>query len=287
LTQEDLFTKLSCIAKMAAKKTNTNFLEKLTPILLLSTIGLAFVVGNLWEKVNRLESGNVVAGQNSDTTGQAAAQPEAVTVSIDNIKALFDKDLVKFGDKNSKVLFVEVADPSCPYCHIAAGYNPELNAQAGDRFKLVSDGGTYVAPVIEMKKLVDEGKASFVFIYSPGHGNGEMGTKAMYCAHEQGKFWEVHNALMTNEAYNLLNNSVKNDKTKSGELAQFLASEIDQNFLKSCLDSGKYDGRIREDVAAAQSLGVRGTPGFFVNDRNFAGAYNYKDMEPIVTQALN
>ncbi len=271
---------------MATKRT-ANILEKLTPILLIATIVLAFVVGSLWEKVKKLEGGGgtTVAGTTQAGT-QPAAQPAAVTVSLDKIKEVFQKDVIKFGDANKKLLLVEVADPSCPYCHIAAGKNPELNAQAGDRFKLVSDGGTYVAPVVEMKKLLDEGKASFAWIYSPGHGNGEMGTKALYCANEKGKFWEVHDLLMTNKGYDLLNNTVKNDKAKSGELSQFLASTIDSNFLKSCLDSGKYDSRLQSDIALAQSLGVNGTPGFFVNAQNYAGAYSFTDMQPAVNDAL-
>jgi protein-disulfide isomerase len=270
-----------------ALKRQSNVLDKLTPILLIATIVLAFVVGNLWEKVKRLEGGTTTATTGSTGTTQQGTQPQAVTVSLDNIKDVFKKDVLKFGDSNSKLLLVEVADPSCPYCHIAAGKNPELNSQAGDRFKLVSDGGTYVAPVIEFKRLVDEGKAAFAWVYTPGHGNGEMGTKAMYCANEKGRFWEVHDLLMTNNGYNLLNNTVKNDKAKSGDLASFLAPAIDQNFLKSCLDSGKYDARLQEDVALARGLGVQGTPGFFVNAQNFAGAYSYKDMETVVNEALN
>jgi len=272
---------------VTAREQKSNIFERLTPVLLIATIALAFVVGSLWEKVRRLETGGAVSGKATEAQGnQQVNQPEAVSVSLDDIKGVFKKNVIKFGDENSKVLFVEVADPSCPYCHIAGGLNPELNAQAGDRFKLVKDGGTYVAPVIEMRKLVDAGKAAFAWIYSPGHGNGEMGTKALYCAYEKGKFWEVHDALMTNKGYDLLNNTVKNDKAKSNELVQFLASVIDSKFLKECLDSGKYDSRLQEDIALAQSLGVRGTPGFFVNDRNFAGAYSYKDMESVVNEAL-
>jgi hypothetical protein len=80
--------------------------------------------------------------------------------------------------------------------------------------QLESKGGTYKAPVLEMKKLVDEGKASFVYIYYPGHGAGEMGTKSMYCAQEKGLFWQVHDLLMTDAGYKLMNETVKNDKTK-------------------------------------------------------------------------
>lgn len=270
----------------AKKKVKQNLLEKLVPVLLLTSIALAFVVGALWQKVSSLEKKGEVTTPKTATQEQVTPQPEQTKVALDQIKAFFAKDVIKFGDERRKVLFVEISDPSCPYCHIAAGKNPELNKQAGERFKLVADGGTYVAPVPEMKKLVEQGKASFVWIYTPGHGSGEMGTKALYCAYEKDKFWEVHDLLMTNKGYDLLNNTVKNDKAKSGELAEFLKSAIDPGFLKSCLDSGKYDERLSKDTSLASSLGVQGTPGFFVNETKFAGAYSFKDMESAVTAAL-
>jgi protein-disulfide isomerase len=181
---------------------------------------------------------------------------------------------------------VEVADPSCPYCSIAAGHNPELNKQAGSQFIMKADGGSYVPPVPEFEKLVKDGKASFVYLYSPGHGNGEMGVKAMYCGFENGKFWEVHDKLMTAEGYDILNNSVKNDKAKSGELAQFLAPVFDAAKMKSCLDSGKYDAQPTQETAISRGLGVSGTPGFYVNDQLFPGAYSYSDMQSAVESAL-
>jgi protein-disulfide isomerase len=137
-----------------------------------------------------------------------------------------------------------------------------------------------------MKKLLDSGKASFVYIYFPGHGNGEMGAKALYCAYEKGKFWEVHNLLMSSNGYNLMNNDIKNDKSQSGKLADFLKSAIDSSFMKSCLDSGKYDNQLTTDINIAQSLGVQGTPGFFINTTPYPGAYSYKDMQTTVDAAL-
>ncbi|KKU30713.1 MAG: Periplasmic thiol:disulfide interchange protein DsbA [Candidatus Amesbacteria bacterium GW2011_GWC1_46_24] len=253
--------------------------EKFIPVLVILAIGLAFFSGTLWQKVKNLEKGQ------STTTVQptAKAQPK---VSLETIKSLFDKDLIKIGDKDSKVIFVEISDPSCPYCQAAAGLNPTLNNQMGPQFKLVKDGGTYVAPVIEMKKLVDAGKASFVWIYSPGHGNGELGTKALYCANEKGKFWEAQDLLMTSKGYDLLNNTIKNDITKSGILVTFLKSAVDSTFLKECLDSGKYDARLANDTQIASSLGFQGTPDFFVNDKNFAGAVSYEQMRSVVDAAL-
>lgn len=227
---------------------------------------LGFVVGAMWSKLKSL-------GQAPQP--QAQQQAAAPKIDIKTIKGLWGKDLIKFGDANKKLLLVEAMDPSCPYCHVAAGKNPELSSQIGPQFKLVADGGTYVAPVLEMKKLVDSGVASMVVVYTPGHGNGEMGMKALYCANEKGKYWEAHDRLMTNIGYELMNNIVKNDKTKSQELVDFLGMKE----LKECLDSGKYDARLAADTAVATSLGVSGTPGFFVNDTNFAGAYSWNDMK--------
>lgn len=252
--------------------------------MLVLIVVMAFGMGVMWNKLQGLESGGTV------TTGtQAGAQPAAVgevAVSQDQIKDVFDKSKIKFGKSNSKVVFLEIADPSCPYCHIAAGHNPELNKQVGTQFVMVKDGGAYVAPVEEMRKLVDSGKAAFAYIYTNGHGNGEMGTKALYCANEKGKFWAVHDLMMSSAGYSMLNDTIKNDKTKSQQLADFLKPAMNASDMQKCLDSGKYDTALGEDTALATSLGVSGTPGFFVNTTRYAGAYSYTDMKSVVDAAL-
>jgi len=253
----------------------------------------AFIIGSLYQKVKYLEKGASLGTTTQqqevpNPNQQAEAEP---VLTIEKVKEAFNKSAIKFGNVNNKVIFIEVADPSCPYCHVAAGKNAELNKeidkQTGrQQFTLVTDGGSYIAPVVEMKKLVDKKLAAFAWLYTNGHGNGEMGTKALYCANEKGKFWPVHDSLMTNEGYKLLNETVRNDKAKSAELAQFLSSVIDFNEMKSCLESGKYDGRLAEDSVIASGLGISGTPGFIINSTKFAGAYSFKDMEPAVTESL-
>jgi protein-disulfide isomerase len=276
------------VVKETSKKEEKGIFERLGPAFIIISIVMAFAIGILWEKVSNLEGGKAVTSKATPTTAAQAQQGQQAkpNVTIDQIKKLYGMDLVKFGDDKRKVLFVDISDPSCPYCHVAAGKNPELNKQIGDRFKLVADGGTYVAPVPEMKKLVDQGKASYVFIYTPGHGNGEMGARALYCANEKGKYWEVHDLLFTNKGYELMNNTVKNDKTKAGDLADLLKSAVSASDMKSCMESDKYDKRLTADTSTAGGLGVSGTPALFVNATLFAGAYSYKDMESAVTAAL-
>jgi protein-disulfide isomerase len=263
--------------------------DKLIPALVGAIIVAAFAVGFLYGKVSVYEkTGGSTAAQPAAGADQA---PEAApTVTRDQVEALFaDKSNIVFGDATSDVLFVEFSDSSCPYCHIASGKNPQLNIDAdpSGRFKLVSDGGTYEAPVIEMKKLVDEGKAGYVWLYSPGHGNGELATQAFYCAHEQEAFWPVHDLLMTAEGYTLLNDTVKNDVAQANVLTDFVGSVVDAAKFQSCLEDGTYAARVASDTALSRQFGVQGTPSFFVNETNFGGAYSYTDIRPTVDALLN
>lgn len=251
----------------------------------------AVLLGSIMIAATLLVAGGSRGNGGTDTptpapTAQAPGEAQAPTVSIDTIKSFFGGKNITFGKKDSKVIFVEISDPSCPYCHIAGGKNAALNKQAGAQFLLTEDGGSYVAPVPEMKKLVDAGKASFVWIYANGHGNGELATKALYCAHEKGKFWPAHDLLMSEAGYTLINDTVKNDKAKAGVMADFLKGVVNQNEMKQCLESGKYDDRIAADSATAGQLGFRGTPSFFVNATNFAGAQSYATMKPTVDELL-
>src|SRR3989344_6898696 len=205
--------------------------EKTTPLLAVLLIVAAFAIGSMWTKIQLLQSGSgsltapVAVQQPSAAQPSQPTQPTAPAVSLDKIKPLFADGYMHFGDASKKVLFVEISDPSCPFCHYAGGKNPEL-AQSSTRFLPVSAGGTYNPPVEEIRKLVTSGKASYAWIYSNGHGNGELGSQALYCAFEKGKFWEAHDLLMSNSGYELMNNTVRNDKTQSGTVAQFLSTAV-------------------------------------------------------------
>jgi protein-disulfide isomerase len=265
------------------ESSRSSIFERLAPVLLILSVGLSFMVGVLWQKVADLEKGGVTS---TTQTAKTAAAPPATTIDINTVKGLFDKDILKFGDAGRKLLFVEVVDPSCPYCHVAGGDDPELAAEVGTQFKYKASGGDYAPPVPEMKKLVDSGEASLAIVYYPGHGNGEMAMKALYCANEKGKFWEAHALLMNRKGYDLQNTTVKNDKTQSGVVADFLKGAVDAGFIKSCLESGKYDTRLSDEQALAATLSIQGTPGFFINETPFAGAYSWTDMKATVDAAL-
>lgn len=255
-------------------------------------IGGFFYVFSMNKKVNTLEKtvtdmkNTVVDDSTTKKDDNQDNKEGKTTADIEAIKDAFNKAYIKFGSADNKLVALEISDPSCPYCNIAGGKNNELNIKSG-AFKLVEDGGTYIAPAVELKKLLDQGKISFALIYMNGHNAGEMGMKALYCAYDAGKFWEANDLLMSAEGYALINEKVRNSKEASGELSKFLSSAVDENTMKECLDSGKFDQRLIDDQKLAVSLGVRGTPSFFINDFNYGGAYNYADMQSTVDKILS
>lgn len=274
--------------KVTAKKTSAPQVEQsqMQPqrsgpsmVLVLLLIAISFFTGFLYFKVQNLEKGGGTAQQLDQQQ-----QPPAVKVSLDQIKKLFSKGAISYGDTSRKLLFVEISDPSCPYCHVAGGLNS--SAIPGDQFKYESEGGTYTAPVPEIRKLVEQGKASYVLLYANGHGNGSLAMQSLYCSFEKGKMWETHDLLMTKAGYDLINESVKNDKAKIPDLVNYLAPAVDSNFLTECLQSGKYVTRLEQDQKTASTLGFQGTPHFFVNEASFGGAQDFRQMQATVNSAL-
>lgn len=235
----------------------------------------AYFIGVYKTETEYLKKGAANTVAQVGQPAQAAQQTTPTTVDEAKVLAKFDGKHITFGDKNAKLVITEVSDPSCPYCHVAGGVHPELAAQMGSQFKAVKDGGTYQPAVPEIRKLVDAGKASFLWIYAPGHGNGEVGTQALYCAYEQGKFWQAHDILMSKVGYDLLNNTVKNDLTQSKLVTAALSKVLDGGKLQSCLDSKKYASQPADDTAFVQSLGFGATPTFFLNDKVVEGAASW------------
>lgn len=257
-------------------------------LLIILLIVVSFFAGYLFFKVKSLEKGNGTGAATQQALPQGQQPAPAQTVSLDNVKKLFTTGYIHFGDANKKVLIMEITDPSCPFCHVAGGQNPELAKQMNSNFQYITDGGTYDPPVTEIKKLVDDGKASYAVIFGNGHGNGLLGMQALYCAFDKGKYWEVHSKLMSNAGYDLLNNKVLNDKKNIPQLVDFLSDAIDSGYLSDCLTSAKYEKTLARDQQLDPTFSFQGTPHFIVNTTIYGGAVNYKNgMEANVNNLLS
>ncbi len=255
----------------------------LTVTLVVVGLYLIFKVNTQEERIKNVEK-KIELG----TTANPGQQDKPL--DVDKVKALFKKGNIVLGDaKKAKVVIAEFSDPSCPFCNVAAGSDQTIAESMdpqGKRFIWKANGGTYEPPLPEIKKLVDEGKVAFVQLYANGHGAGEVAAQALYCAHDEGKFWEAHDLLYTKAGYDLINETVKNDVAQSGKMTEFLSTVTDQTKMEACLSGGKYAKKLAEDMATAQEMGFSGTPMFIVNSQKFPGAYSFADMKPAIDEAL-
>jgi protein-disulfide isomerase len=103
---------------------------------------------------------------------------------------------------------------------------------------------------------INNGKVRYVFIDYPIeqlHPEAFKAHEAASCAHEQGKYWDMHAKLFASPTRDV------------GELvSQAQALGMDAGRFRSCLEGGKYTTPVRESVARMQQLGVDSTPTFLV-----------------------
>ena len=157
------------------------------------------------------------------------------------------------GPAGAPIMIVEFADYQCPYCHRAQATIDQVMRQYADRVQLVH--------------------RDFPL---DGHGQAFPAARAAHCAGEQGKFWDYHRSLMT----------VPGDLSDPDLLARAAGFKLDAGPFAACLASSRYDAMIRDSVEAGTSMGVTGTPTYFVNGRMLTGARPLEDFQRIIDAEL-
>jgi protein-disulfide isomerase len=151
------------------------------------------------------------------------------------------------GAAEAPVTIVEFSDFQCPYC---ARYYNETYSQIKEQY-------------------VDTGQVRYIFRHFPLQFHGQAGpaAQAAECAGEQGKFWEMHDALFENQAEWSGNDAAA---AVFVDLAEGL--DLDGAEFEACLNSDKYAAKIQADLQEGAAEGVTGTPAFFVNGVALSGA---------------
>ena len=108
------------------------------------------------------------------------------------------------------------------------------------------------------------------------HSKARAAHAAAEAAYRQGKFWEMHDRIFAAQ------------REMSPEKYLVYAEEIglDLGQFKRDLVSDEVKKRIDADVAAAQKLGVTGTPAFFINGRFLSGAQPFDAFKRIIDEEL-
>lgn len=172
------------------------------------------------------------------------------------------------GSQDAKATIVEFGDYLCTYCH-------RFHEETRDRL---------------IANYVDTGKARFLFKDFPINdhldGGSSLAARASYCAADQGRFWEFHKEVYDNWG------GERAGWVTEASMAQYAANASVQDIdgFKSCLDSGRHAGLVRDNYRLAQGIGLRGTPSFIIIPASgeptlIPGAYPYESFQKILDGA--
>ncbi|HEV2827290.1 MAG TPA: DsbA family protein [Pyrinomonadaceae bacterium] len=108
------------------------------------------------------------------------------------------------------------------------------------------------------------------------HPAAKPAALAAEAANSQGKFWEFHDKLFANQSKLDLNDLKQYAKDVGLDTAQFEKDLVDSRNKK----------RMDDDMAEARSLGITGTPAFFVNGRFLNGAKPFSEFAKVINAEL-
>lgn len=155
------------------------------------------------------------------------------------------------GNPNAPITVVEFSDFQCPFCKRGNEVMKDL-----------------------LKEYPEDVKIVFKHLPLPFHQQAKPAAIAAIAAQQQGKFWEFHDALFENQ------DSLTD--AKFIEIATNLGLDIEK--FKADMKNEKFEKQVADDMALATQLGVRGTPGFFVNGVQVRGARPLPYFKELVDQ---
>jgi len=234
-------------------------------VLLALLVASVFTGGFGIMKSNNASTGNAAANTANTATGATAVDP-----SIFSDSSLFPK----LGPSNAKYTVIEVADFQCPYCALASGL-PSWSTQYASQY------GDLIGAAGNVEQLAQQGKVQFIFVpwsfldaTTRGSGTTQESTwaaEAGFCALDQGKFWQMHDAIYTaSDGPN--EDTGKYTKANLTVLAQDI-SGMDMTKFNTCLNTDADLAKVQQVEVDVQKSGVTGTPMFFVNGQNVQASW--------------
>ncbi len=156
---------------------------------------------------------------------------------------------VVLGSDSAKVEIMEFSDFECPWC---------------GRFAVLQ------MPDVR-QRLLPTGRVRWRFVnfMIQGHTKSPYAHLAAACANEQGKFWEMADLLYQNQEDWVGSNSFQSMIDGYAERAG-----ADKARYRSCIGERRAWGQVLADKRFGDSLGLDGTPTFFVNGRMLPATLN-------------
>jgi protein-disulfide isomerase len=197
---------------------------------------------------------NVRSDEARDTYLNTLKAKTAVTVTLDPPRMqVATAGHPSRGPANAPIELVEFSDFQCPFCQQANPTVERVLKTYGDKIKFV-----------------------YRHYPLPSHPNARPAAEAASCAGEQGKFWEFHDRLFANPS----------QLTDAALKEHAAALSLDTTAFNKCFDSHQMTPRVDTDVQEAESVGVTGTPAFFINGRPLEGAQPFDAFKRVIDEEL-
>jgi protein-disulfide isomerase len=125
---------------------------------------------------------------------------------------------------------------------------------------------------------VETGRVQYIlkdFPLEQIHPEARLAAAAARCAGEQDSYWPMHDVLFAAQ------DEWGGQGQSASEIMTGLAEDLglNANEFQDCLSSGRNDAAVQADLEEGLSLGVRGTPFFFVDGFPINGAQPYALFE--------
>lgn len=155
-------------------------------------------------------------------------------------------------EDNTPTVTIEVfSDFQCPYCKQFAPAVRELESKGMEGIKT---------------------KVEFHNFPLSFHPFAQLAAQAAIAAGQQGKFWEMHDALFANQA-----------ALKREDLLNYARDlKLDMARFQKDLDSEQVKKMVVEDKALGEAKKVQGTPTFFINGKEFSGTKSTPELTALV-----
>lgn len=104
-----------------------------------------------------------------------------------------------------------------------------------------------------------------------------IAAEAGFCAADQDSFWAYHGILFTNAPAL----APENLKAYAGMIG------LNTDEFNHCLDSGKHQQAVENELAHAKELGLRGVPSFVVNGKRLLGPPSFEQLAATIDEILS
>jgi protein-disulfide isomerase len=148
-----------------------------------------------------------------------------------------------------------------------------------------------IEPLV-IQNYVETGKVYYTFHFYPfisgTSGESQQAANAAMCALDQGRFWDYHNILFTN----WIGENV-GSFTDARLVAMATSIGLDMTAFNQCFQADPYADQINQDFQAGKNMGVKSTPGIFINGQaaeSSAGAKyipSFDDISRTIDGLLN